>query len=50
MNSLDFLIYGFIGFMAFMFMVCGYAIGVKDGRREGYTRGRSVSRAEFWRE
>jgi hypothetical protein len=50
MNSLDFLIYAFIALLAFLFVVCGYAIGVKDGRREGYIRGRSVSRQEFWRE
>jgi hypothetical protein len=50
MNGLDLLIYAFVAFMGFMFMVCGYAIGVKDGRREGYLRGRSVSRQEFWRE
>jgi hypothetical protein len=50
MNSLDIIIYAFVAFLAFMFVVCGYAMGVKDGRREGYTRGRSISRQEFWHE
>lgn len=50
MNGLDFLIYVFVAFICFMLMVCGYAYGVKDGRREGYLRGRAVSRQEFWRE
>jgi hypothetical protein len=27
-----------------------YWTGHKDGIREGYTRGRSISRQEFWKE
>jgi hypothetical protein len=50
MNSLDIIIYAFVALLGFLLVVCGYAIGVRDGRREGYIRGRSVSRKEFWRE
>ena len=27
-----------------LFMMIGYSIGLKDGQREGYLRGRAVSR------
>ncbi len=27
-----------------LFMIIGYSIGLKDGQREGYLRGRAVSR------
>jgi hypothetical protein len=27
-----------------LFLMIGYSIGLKDGQREGYLRGRSVSR------
>jgi len=47
MNSLF-----FIGiFMAFLMTnFVWYWTGHKDGIREGYTRGRAVSRSEFWKE
>ena len=28
----------------------GHTIGVEQGQRNGYLRGRAVSRSEFWRE
>ena len=33
-----------IGILCVMFSAVGYARGHKDGSREGFTRGRSVSR------
>lgn len=30
--------------LCFIFTVIGYSMGHKDGEREGYTRGRSISR------
>ena len=33
-----------------MSMAVGYSMGFKDGKREGYTRGRNVSRQAFWQE
>jgi hypothetical protein len=41
-----------IGMMGLLFIsnVIWYAQGVKDGRREGYVRGRDLSRQGFWQE
>jgi len=47
MNSFDFIIAAIAGGLGFGFMVVGYAIGFKQGRREGYTAGRAVSRREM---
>jgi hypothetical protein len=47
MNSLT--IIGIIGLMLMSNFVW-YWQGFKDGKREGYTRGRSISRQEFWAE
>jgi hypothetical protein len=40
---------GIIGVM-FATSFIWYWTGHKDGVREGYTRGRSISRQEFWKE
>ena len=47
MNSLQ--IIGILGVM-FATSFIWYWTGHKDGVREGYTRGRSISRQEFWKE
>jgi hypothetical protein len=47
MNSLQ--IIGILGVM-FATSFVWYWTGHKDGVREGYTRGRSISRQEFWKE
>jgi hypothetical protein len=47
MNSLTFVaIFIIFGVTNFVW----YWQGFRDGKREGYTRGRSVSRQEFWQE
>lgn len=47
MNSVT--IIGIIGLMLMSNFVW-YWQGFRDGKREGYTRGRSISRQEFWAE
>lgn len=47
MNSLT--IIGIMGMLLISNFVW-YWQGFRDGKREGYTRGRSISRQEFWTE
>lgn len=42
----------FVFAMIFVFIgyYIGRTIGIEQGQRDGYLRGRAVSRSEFWRE
>lgn len=44
MNSLDIILYILGAGALFLLFTAGYALGHKDGKREGYTLGRSISR------
>jgi len=44
MNSLDIIIGFFATGLFFLAMVVGYSVGHKDGKREGFTLGRDVTR------
>jgi hypothetical protein len=44
MNSLDIILYIVGAAALFLLFTAGYALGHKDGKREGYTLGRSISR------
>jgi hypothetical protein len=50
MNGFDILILLLVAGLGWLFMAVGYARGFNDGKREGYHRGRAVSRQEFWQE
>ena len=45
MNSLDIILYIVGAAALFLLFTAGYALGHKDGKREGYTLGRSISRS-----
>jgi hypothetical protein len=44
MNSLDIILYILGAGALFLLFTAGYALGHKDGKREGYTLGRSIGR------
>lgn len=44
MNGLDIIIYTLSAGALFLLFTAGYALGHKDGKREGYTLGRSIAR------
>ena len=44
MNSLDIILYILGAGALFLLFVAGYALGHKDGKREGYTAGRDIAR------
>ena len=44
MNSLSIILYILGAGALFLLFVAGYSIGHKDGKREGYTLGRSIAR------
>lgn len=44
MNSLDIILYILGAGVLFLLFTAGYALGHKDGKREGYTLGRSIAR------
>ena len=44
MNSLDIILYILGAGALFLLFVAGYALGYKDGKREGYISGRDISR------
>ena len=44
MNSLDLIIALFACGLVFLAIVVGYAVGHKDGKREGFTLGRDITR------
>jgi len=44
MNSLDIILYLVGAAALFLLFTAGYALGHKDGKREGYTAGRSIAR------
>lgn len=44
MNSLDIMLYIVGATALFLLFTAGYALGHKDGKREGYTLGRSIAR------
>jgi hypothetical protein len=44
MNSLDIILYIVGAGALFLLFTAGYALGHKDGKREGYTLGRSIAR------
>ena len=44
MNGLDIILYALSAGVLFLLFVAGYAVGYKDGKREGYTLGRSIAR------
>jgi hypothetical protein len=45
MNSLDIILYILGAAALFLLFTAGYALGHKDGKREGYTLGRAVGRS-----
>ena len=45
MNSLDIILYILGAGVLFLLFTAGYALGHKDGKREGYTLGRSIARS-----
>lgn len=45
MNSLDIILYILGAGALFLLFTAGYALGHKDGKREGYALGRDISRS-----
>ena len=44
MNGLDIIIYTLSAGALFLLFIAGYSLGHKDGKREGYARGRDLGR------